>query len=66
MKKVLIIESERGWGQKVDEVKEFSTTQEAEAFCREYNRKYNPSSDIVPDWYMYACLEDDHSMTMMR
>ena len=56
--KVLIIESERGWGQKIDEVKEFATREEAEKFCREYNDKYNPPMDSAPDWYMYARMED--------
>ena len=54
--KVYIIESEAGWGQKVDEVKEFPSAQEAEMFCREYNRKYNPPGP-TPEWYMYAHME---------
>lgn len=58
MTKVYIIESERGWGQKVDEVKEFDTPREAEVFCYEYNSKHNPPRDQVPDWYMFARLED--------
>lgn len=66
MTKVFIIESERGWGQKVDEVKEFPTPQEAEAFCREYNSKHNPPGDVAPDWYMYARMEGDNSGKMMR
>lgn len=49
---VLIIESERGWGQKVDEVKEFDTLEEAEKFVKEFN-SYN-NLKVVPDWYMYA------------
>lgn len=52
--KVYIIESEAGWGQKVDEVKEFPSVEEAEAFCREYNSKNNLPT--TPDWYMYARL----------
>lgn len=55
--KVIIIESERGWGQKVDEVREFPTREEAIAFCDDYN-KDNPK-DHVPDWYMQAQLADD-------
>jgi len=57
MIKVYIIESEAGWGQKVDEVKEFDTREEAEQFCRDYNNKHNPPSNNTPDWYMYAKLE---------
>ena len=54
--KVLIIESESGWGQKVDEVKEFDTPEEAEQFVRKYNREHNPLCDEVPSWYMFATL----------
>jgi hypothetical protein len=50
--RVDIIESERGWGSKVDEVKYFDTEESALAFCKEYN-KDNPT-DHVPDWYMVA------------
>ena len=57
MTKVYIIESEAGWGQKVDEVKEFDTKEEAEQFCRDYNNKHNPPSNKTPSWYMYAKLE---------
>jgi hypothetical protein len=54
--KVYIIESERGWGQKVDEVKEFPTREEAEKFVREYNSQN--TEPTVPDWYMYAQVEE--------
>jgi len=52
--KVLIIESERGWGSKVDEVREFDTPEEAQAFITEFNKENN--LELVPDWYMYAKL----------
>jgi hypothetical protein len=52
--KVLIIESERGWGQKVDEVREFATHEAAVAFCTEYNSGNPPGP--APDWYMMAML----------
>jgi hypothetical protein len=52
--KVEIIESERGWGQKVDEVKEFKTLKQAKAFIKKYNAQNN--EETVPDWYMYARL----------
>lgn len=64
--KVLIIESERGWGQKVDEVKEFGDRDEAIKFVKDYNNKYNPPKEVTPDWYMYAKLEDDREYGMMR
>ena len=54
--KVNIIESERGWGQKIDSVKHFDTREEAEAFCVEYNKENNKY--IVPDWYMYAIISE--------
>lgn len=66
MVKVFIIESEAGWGQKVDEVKEFPTQEEAVAFVKEYNNKYNPPKAQTPDWYMYARLENDNGYGMMR
>lgn len=53
MFRVYIIESERGWGQKIDEVKDFNTRQEARKFVEDYNRKYNPPGP-TPDWYMLA------------
>lgn len=56
--KVYIIESEKGWGSKVDEVKEFDSPEEAEDFVTKYNAEYNPprQNGQVPDWYMIASL----------
>lgn len=50
--RVEIIESERGWGSKLDETKFFDNQKEAEEFCKTYNSKN--TEKIVPDWYMYA------------
>lgn len=50
--KVVIIESERGWGQKIDEIKYFTDEKKAKEFVKEYN-SYNDKTE-VPDWYMYA------------
>lgn len=66
MTKVFIIESERGWGQKIDEVKEFPTYEEAEEFCREYNRKHNPPMGRTPEWYMYARVDGQSEFGMLR
>jgi hypothetical protein len=55
--RVLIIESERGWGQKIDEVKEFPTREKALAFCKEYNKSNDQVH--VPDWYMVARIEGE-------
>lgn len=64
--KVQIIESEAGWGQKVDEVKEFPTYEEAVAFVKGYNNRHNPPGNVTPSWYMYARVEGDTSWYMMR
>ena len=52
MTKVEIIESEQGWGQRVDEVREFKTRDKAVKFITEYNAKNG--RPVVPGWYMYA------------
>jgi hypothetical protein len=49
-----IIESERGWGSKIDSTHSFDTVEERDKFVADYNEKYNPPSDFVPDWYMVA------------
>lgn len=57
--KVEIIESEAGWGQKVDEVKEFTTLAKAEAFIKKFNKPNHDDykkTGKVPGWYMYARL----------
>lgn len=50
--RVDIIESERGWGQKIDETKYFDNEDEARAFATQYNSKNPPGP--APDWYMQA------------
>lgn len=53
MWRVNIIESEQGWGQRIDEVKTFGEDyNKAKQFRDEYNAKNN--LDEAPDWYMYA------------
>jgi len=56
MVRVLIIESERGWGQKIDDVKSFPTREEAVKFCNDFNAHNN--KDVVPDWYMVAVIDE--------
>ena len=51
--RVDIIESERGWGSKIDEVIYFDNPKEAQDFANEYNAKYN-TEEVAPDWYMVA------------
>lgn len=53
---VELIESERGWGSKVDEVREFDDMDTALDFIKEFNSKND--KEHVPDWYMYAQLKD--------
>jgi hypothetical protein len=52
MVKVYIIESERGWGSKIDEVREFETLELAQSFCDDFNSQNTETT--VPDWYMRA------------
>ena len=54
---VQIIESERGWGQRVDETRYFTSRAEAEAFCTEYNKDNKPGP--APDWYMQAVIVEE-------
>ena len=65
MFKVQIIESEAGWGRKLDSEKEFETEEEARQFCKDYNNKYNPEGP-VPEWYMYARMENQKEYGMLR
>lgn len=53
--KVLIREFERGWGNKIDEIKEFDTLQEAIDFCYTFNRENKLV--VAPDWYMTAEIQ---------
>lgn len=50
--KVELWESERGWGQRLDEVREFDDAQKALDFYREFNTEND--KDEVPAWYMFA------------
>lgn len=50
--RVDIIESERGWGQKVDETKFFDSFDSAAAFVESYNADLPDGP--APDWYMIA------------
>jgi hypothetical protein len=45
-------ESERGWGQSLDETREFDTEKERDDFIKEFNSKNNEPT--TPDWYMFA------------
>ena len=47
--RVDILESERGWGQKIDSQKFFASADEAYKFVDEFNAQNN--KDYVQDWY---------------
>lgn len=47
-----LIESERGWGQKIEETKYFYTEEEARRFERDFNAQND--EDYAPDWYIFA------------
>lgn len=51
--RVDIIESERGWGSKIDETIYFDDEAEARKYANDYNNKYNTATE-APDWYMRA------------
>lgn len=50
--RVAIIESEAGWGQRVDEIRHFKTYEAADKFVNEFNS--HNTSPTVPSWYMVA------------
>lgn len=50
--KVNIIESEKGYGSKIDQIMYFRTKEEAEEFVKNFNSKNNKKE--TPDWYMMA------------
>ena len=52
--RVDIIESERGWGSKIDETIYFDNEAEARRFVESYNQDL---PEHVPDWYMMARYE---------
>lgn len=51
--RVDMIESERGWGQKLDESIYFDNEAEARQYAIDYNLKHN-NKDYIPDWYIRA------------
>jgi hypothetical protein len=48
----VVWESERGWGRKVDETREFKTEGARDKFIEKFNSKNN--EPVAPDWYMFA------------
>lgn len=50
-----IIESEAGWGQKIDETKEFKSKKSADRFITKFNDDKSLKKK-VPSFYMYASI----------
>jgi hypothetical protein len=50
--RVDLIESERGWGSKIDETVYFDNEAEARKYCEDFNAQNTATT--VPDWYMRA------------
>lgn len=48
--KIAVIESESGWGRKIDDWMVCLSTKDAKAFEKEFNSENKSSS--APDWYM--------------
>ena len=48
----VVWESERGWGRKIDEVKEFKTKRTRDNFIKKFNAQNTAAT--APDWYMFA------------
>lgn len=58
---VPMLESERGWGQKIDGYAgPFDTFDQADVFRAEYNGKNN-SEQRVPDYYIMALTPTPHT-----
>lgn len=49
---VPVIESERGWGSKIDDYMVCLSMEDAKAFAKKFNSEN--TEDTAPDWYMRA------------
>ena len=50
--RVDVIESEKGWGQRVEETRDFDQLADAQKFVDKFNAVND--KPITPSWYMYA------------
>lgn len=50
--RVYLMESEAGWGQRVEETKYFDELDKAEKYVEDFNSHNN--EPVAPSWYMYA------------
>jgi hypothetical protein len=62
--KVYIVESEAGWGRRIDEAVEFITREEAVQYAEEYNRSFN-SGPIRSEWSMIAKVEREDGYSVL-
>jgi hypothetical protein len=62
--KVYLVESEAGWGRRIDEEVEFMTREEAVRYTEEYNRAFN-SGPIRSEWSMIAMVERDDGYSVL-
>lgn len=53
--RVRVWEYERGWGSRLDDTLYFDTKEEAEAYCKDFNK--DNTAAVAPDWYMVARIE---------
>lgn len=62
--KVYIVESEAGWGRRIDEEGEFMTRKEAVRYAEEYNRSFN-GGPIRSEWSMIAKVEREDGYSVL-
>lgn len=55
---VTVVESERGWGQKVDQVALYDNRAEAEAHVKSVNEQN--TEEVAPDIYWRASMQSFH------
>lgn len=54
--RVFLVESEAGWGRRIDEEVEFATREEAERYAREHNESSHPGP-VSSEWSIVAKVE---------
>ena len=56
--KIAVLESEHGWGSKIDDWMVCLTHEDAKEFEKEFNSKND--SETVPDWYLLVIGEPEY------
>ena len=62
--RVFLVESEAGWGRRIDEEVEFLTREEAERYTREYNECFN-RGPVSSEWSLVAKMERDDGYSVL-